>query len=240
MLRVGRDCGGGAQRHRRDSENIRPPVAPVNMEIEAMEIEAMEGFLGHHVSATFRAARRRRPGPQARAAGRSAAKSLDDAEHRSTLTDVMAESAHVIIAERVLELPCDAREIAAAYARQQQLHKRRADHAHNCNGWGHRHGGVSNPQTGLRRGQSAKSGGLLTPPLHQRHRLSAFHARHRTPRSVGAALRCKSATWRGLPIEALVRRPVRTFSFAPPLSVHGHGQPPLFVAAPLAASTVPG
>ena len=34
----------------------------------------------------LRAARRRRQGPHARAAGRSAAKSLDEAEHSATLT----------------------------------------------------------------------------------------------------------------------------------------------------------
>ena len=34
----------------------------------------------------LRAARRRRQGPQARIAGRSVAKSLDETEHRSTLT----------------------------------------------------------------------------------------------------------------------------------------------------------
>ena len=60
--------------------------------------------VGHHISACLRAARRHRQGPQARAAqralvsrwggaGRSEAKSLDDAEHSSTLTHVMAEAA---------------------------------------------------------------------------------------------------------------------------------------------------
>ena len=79
----------------------------------------------------------------------------------------MAKSVHVIISEYVLELSCDPREIAAAYTRDKQVRKRRADHTHNCDGSGDRHGGVSNPRTGLRRGQSVKSGGLLTPPLHQ-------------------------------------------------------------------------
>jgi len=57
----------------------------------------------------LRAERRRRQGPRARGAGRSVAKSLDEAEHRCTLADVMAESAHVIIDERALELQCDPR-----------------------------------------------------------------------------------------------------------------------------------
>ena len=49
-------------------------------------------FLGHHISATFElragVVKARRPA----AAGRSEAKSLDDAEHSSTLHDVMAEA----------------------------------------------------------------------------------------------------------------------------------------------------
>ncbi len=47
-----------------------------------------------------------------------------------------------------------------------------------------RHRGVSNPPGRPRDRTSLKVGGLLTPPLHQWHPLSAFGARHRTPRWV--------------------------------------------------------
>ena len=45
-----------------------------------------------------------------------------------------------------------------------------------------RHRGVSNPPGRPRDGSRRRTGGLLTPPLYQRRRLSAFPARRRTPR----------------------------------------------------------
>ena len=79
----------------------------------------------------------------------------------------MAEAARVIISEYVLKVQRDPRAIAARTRVTTHVRKRRADHTHNCDGSRHRHRGVSNPPGRPRDGQSAKWGGLLTPPLHQ-------------------------------------------------------------------------
>jgi hypothetical protein len=100
-------------------------------------------------------------------AGPSVARSLDEAEHRCTLADVMAESPDVITGECAPELPCDPRWIAAVYARVKQPRERDGGHAHNSEGSRHCNGGVSNPPGRARGGSRAKRGGLLTPPLHQ-------------------------------------------------------------------------
>ena len=100
--------------HRAIRRELRDAAAEVNSTI-APSRNVVKGF--HVTSAAsrpshecrVRAARRRCQGPQARVAGPSAARRLDDAEHRCTLADVMAESAHVIIGECALELPCDPR-----------------------------------------------------------------------------------------------------------------------------------
>jgi len=101
-------------------------VTPRRERIRPRWNEGIASFPGHHMGVTFRAARRRRPGPQARVAGRSAAKSLDEAEHRSTLADVMAESTHVIIGERARDLHRDPRGIAATHTRHKEVRKRPA------------------------------------------------------------------------------------------------------------------
>src|SRR5262245_36942762 len=53
-------------------------------------------------------------------------------------------------------------------------------------------GGVSNPPGRPRDRTGRRIGGLLTPPLHQRRRLSVFRARHRTPRFVLYFSACNS------------------------------------------------
>ena len=77
-------------------------IAPSRNVVKRFCVTSAPSRPSHECS--IRAARRRRQGPQARAAGRSVAKSLDEAERRCKLADVMAESAHVIIGERVMEL----------------------------------------------------------------------------------------------------------------------------------------
>jgi hypothetical protein len=58
---------------------IRLPAAQVNT-------ENATSFRGHHISATFELRAGVVKAPQARTAGRSVAKSLDETEHSSTLT----------------------------------------------------------------------------------------------------------------------------------------------------------
>jgi hypothetical protein len=112
----------------------------------------------------LRTARRRRQGPQARAAGRSGAESLDKAEHSSTLTIVMdeqreygrkigVESAARPARDLQRERSGNARENGAQIAgafRERSRHRQR---------------GVSNPPGRPRDGTGLKAGGLLTPPL---------------------------------------------------------------------------
>jgi hypothetical protein len=62
----------------------------------------------------------------------------------------------------------------------------------------HRHRGVSNPPGRPRDGSRRRTGGLLTPPLHQRRVLSASGARQRAPRSLLELSACKSSQCRDL------------------------------------------
>jgi hypothetical protein len=162
-LRVGCDCGEGVRRHQRGVCD-RSAGGAVNTE-NSSEIPSLPR--PSH-KCYLRAARRPRPGPQARAAGRREATSLDEAEHSSTLTDVMADAARVLVAECVSKVLCDPRAICGPYARDNarandaQISRARREKSR------HQHRGVSNPPGRPRGDTGDKPGGLLTPPLTAR------------------------------------------------------------------------
>jgi hypothetical protein len=145
----------------------------------------------------LRAAHRRRQGPQARAAGRSGAESLDDAEHSSTLTIVMGEQREYGRTIRVESAARPTRD-----PQRERIGNARANGAQIAGAFRersrHRHRGVSNPPGRPRDGSGLKAGGLLTPPLNHRHCLSATGARQRTPRSLWDFSGYKSSPLRDL------------------------------------------
>lgn len=102
----------------------------------------------------------------------------------------------------------------------------------------HRQAGREQPPNRVRDGCPGKTGGLLTPRIHCRRRRETAVARHRTPRGLRTMHVCNLhalshlIAGRGSSAFALSRRNSST------LTLLSERQPPLFVAATLAASAV--
>jgi hypothetical protein len=94
------------------------------------------------------------------------------------------------------------------------------------------------PNTG-RDGCPGKTEGLLTPRIHCRRRRETAVARHRTPRGLRTTDVCNSQARSDFPGRRCSRALVSPRSTSSSLALQLWRQPPLFVAAPLAASAVP-